>query len=62
MTTTPLRPFDTWTINYCRRCFAAGLMTTKDLQAFRDCFRDGLTLAELMTPLHDTRPIDHRSR
>lgn len=62
MTDTTLRPFDSWTVAYCRRCFAEGLMTIEDLQAFRDAFRDGLTLEELTQPSHDPRPTDHRSK
>ena len=73
--TTTLRPFDNWTIAYCRRCFTAGLMTIEDLQRFRDVFNNppphirlpgynakdhGVTLAELMKPLDDQRPIDHQ--
>lgn len=44
---TELRPFDDWTPNYVRKCIAAGLMTLEDAQAFRDAFRDGMTLEEL---------------
>ena len=58
--TTTLRPFEKWTIAYCRRCFAEGLMTIEQLQTFMDVFRDGVTLAELMEPLDDPRPIDHK--